>query len=790
LNIFAIGVAAFIILAGGIVTINLYNESIEKENYKDIKNVSYNMEQLIITDNEERLKSYIEMISSNELIVPFLNSDSANDLTSITSELADTNEVDFIIVKGLKSEVALWGNCTDDIKELVYMNLPDLSNAPVTWIDGNIEIGLYMFGAKSLVDENGSIIGTIIAGTKISADKYTNYVKNVFNMDATIFVGDVRESTTIQKDEKRQIGTKLDPKISNVVLIKGENYIGKTTILNIPYVTMYVPILDSNKTPIGILFVGNSLSDLHKRNGQVFISMSILGGILLIISILLARTWLNKMFIKPLMEVSLKIKTVSEGKYNTELIYDMKDYDELQDLYKSFNIMAKEILYSHNKIESIAYFDTLTGMKNRAMLFEKYDATNDNPMGESLKFLMYIDIDELKAINSMLGHKRGDLLIADISKRLFEVVSGYDNYELFRLLGDEFVICRNTDFAMEELHEFAKEVLYSFSEPFYIEGHKMKVTASIGVSYCKNCSEGFCLECNKECIKSLDQLLQDAEIAVYQVKINGKSDYKVFDFTMYNLLKNKAEIENDLKSAIINKEFVLYYQPQYDILTKDFIGFEALIRWEKPGKGLISPAAFIHIAEETGMILAIGKWVLRTACLFVKTINEQYKKEYVVSVNVSVAQLTNDNYVQEVLSAIEEINLNPKFLKLEITESILISSLSAVNNKLIYLKEKGISIALDDFGTGYSSLTYLRELPIDSLKVDKSFIDDICFSNKNIVGDIIRIGHQMNLKVVAEGVEDKEQLDILKQYDCDIIQGYYFSKPLSEKDLINRLNLI
>jgi len=790
LIIFAIGVTAIIIIAGGIVSINLYNGSIEKENYEDIKNVSYNMEQLIITENEERLKSYIEIISNNDLIIPLLKSEDDNDLTTISSELAATKEVDFVLVKSSKSKIALWGNCTDSIKELVDRNLPDSSNAPSTWIDGNIKIGLYMFGAKTLVDENGSAIGTIIAGTKISSDKYIDYVKNVFKMDATIFVGDVRVNTTIQKDEMRQIGTKLDPKISKVVLIKGEDYIGNTTILNMPYVTMYIPIYDSNKTPIGILFIGNSLNDLHKRNAEVFISMCILGGFLLIIASIMAHTWLNKMFIKPLLEVSLKIKTVSEGKYNTKLISDIKDYAEIQDLYNSFNVMANEILYSHKKIESIAYFDTLTGMKNRAMLFEKYDTAADNPMGESLKFLMYIDIDELKAINSMLGHKTGDILISEISKRLFEIVRVNDNYELFRLLGDEFVICRKTNFTMEELHEFAKEVLISFVEPFLIEEHIMKVTASIGVSYCKNCSDGFCAECDKDCRKSLDQLLQDAEIALYQVKINGKSDYKLFDFKMYHLLKNKAEMENDIKNAIINNEFVLYYQPQYDISTKNFIGFEALIRWEKPGKGLISPIAFIHIAEETGMILPIGKWVLRTACQFVKKINEQYKKEYVVSVNVSVAQLINENYVQEVLFAIEEINLNPKFLKLEITESILISSLSAVNDKLIYLKEKGISIALDDFGTGYSSLTYLRELPIDSLKVDKSFIDDICSSNKNIVGDIIKIGHQMNLKVVAEGVEDKEQLDILKIYNCDIIQGYYFSKPLSEKDLIDKLELI
>ena len=618
LNIYAIIVISFVILVGGIALISLFNGSMKKENTENIKNVSYNMQQLIITENEERLKSYIEIISNNELIVPLLKSKGDNSIDSISSESVDREKIDFVTIKSLKSETVLWGNYSDNIKELVDMHLNEINNIPITWIEGNKDIGLYMFCAKSLIDTSGSMIGTIIVGTKISSDEYTEYVKNVFKMDATIFAGDVRVSTTIQKDEKRQIGTTLDPKISNIVLIEGETYIGETTILDMPYLTMYAPIFDSNNKPIGVLFVGNSLRDLHKRNREIIMSVSILGTFLLAIALFAAHTWHNKMFIRPLKEVSSKIKTVSEGKYNTELIYDSKNYDEIQDLYKAFNTMAKEILYSHKKIETIAYNDTLTGIKNRALLFEKYDSVDNNSMGESLKFLMYIDIDELKAINSMLGHKIGDLLITAVSKRLVELVSNHDNYELFRLLGDEFVICRITNFTMIELHQFAKIVLHSFNEPFLVEEHKMRVTASIGVSYCKNCTEGFCVECNKDCKKSLDQLLQDAEIAVYQVKINGKSDYKVFDFKMYSLIKNKADMENDLKNAVRNNEFLLYYQPQYNLLTKEFKGFETLIRWEKPGKGLISPSSFIHIMEETGMIISIGKWVLTTAANLLK----------------------------------------------------------------------------------------------------------------------------------------------------------------------------
>ncbi|MHC1685262.1 MAG: EAL domain-containing protein [Clostridiaceae bacterium] len=789
LNIFAISLISFTIITGCAVAIYSFEQVIKKNYTENIKKVSKNFNEITIEANKQRLDSYMEFISKNGLLVKLLDKKDDQAVETVRSSI-NFNEVNFIIIKNNKSEVTYLGDSSDDINELIARN-PVTGDSESFWVDGNKKIGLYILETKIVKDSDGNNIGSIIAGFKIPADKYTLYIKEVFKMDATIFAGDVRISTTIVKDNKQQVGTTLDSNIADSVLKKGKGYTGDTDIFSTPYVTSYTPIMGPSKTPVGALVVGDSIDNLNKENLKVVISISILGAILFILSIFIANKWLNRKFIKPLEQLSSTMRIVSEGNYNTRIPDNLRNYDEIQNLYKSLGKMTREILFNHEKVKLIAYYDSLTGLENRALLIERYGADNNNTNKnkENIEFLMYLNIDKFKIVNDLLGHRIGDLLIIAISKRLVKIVNNYSCYEVFRLSGDEFVICRKTEFTINELHEFAKEVLDAFREPFFIENNKLDVTISIGIAYCIRANGGYCIGCGDKCEKNIFKLLKDAEIALYQVKSEGKNNYKIFDSEMYESIKSKAEIENELKGALERNELILYYQPQYNVLTDEFKGFEALIRWEKPGKGIISPLAFIPIAEETGLIVEIGEWVLRTACKLVKAINEQYNKEYIVSVNVSVAQLLNDNYEQSVLSVLEEVGLNPRFLELEITESILMRSLAIVNSKLKYLQEQGISIALDDFGTGYSSLTYLRKLPINILKVDKAFVDDICINDRSIIGDIVKIGHNMDLKVVAEGVEVKEQLEFLKQFNCDIIQGYYFSKPLSESDLIEKLNL-
>jgi diguanylate cyclase (GGDEF)-like protein len=738
-----------------------------------------------IANVESRLNYRLDFIINNNLVNELLNS-TENNFYVNNSKSDNLDEIEFTMIKTNNSEKFFGKKCSEESKQLLNKNLNKDINSNITWIDGNKTIGLYIFVLKTLKDSDGYIV----SGAKLSSDKYVDYIKNVFNYDATIFAENLRTNTSIVKDGKRQIGTLLDPKIAHIVLEKGETYVGKANILNSNYISSYTPILGTDNKPIGALFVGSSLTELNRITYQFIISISLLGVTLLFVAMLVCSSWLKVRFLDPLSILSATINLVSKGNYSIKLP-SKKNYDELQELYTSLGKMSEELLLNHEKIESIAYYDSLTGIKNRALLIEKYSNSSVNTASkEKLKCLFYIDIDNLKVVNDFLGHIVGDILIVEVSNILTKIVGSAPDYELFHISGGTFAICRKSNFSIKEIHSFAKEILQAFNEALLIENHKLNASLSIGIAYCTNCDTSFCENCDRNCDKSLYDLLKNAEIALYKVKSEGKNNYKIFDIKMFEDIKNKNEIEKELRFAIQKEELMLYYQPQYNIATDRFRGFEALIRWNRREKGIVSPDDFIPIAEETGLIIPIGNWVLKTACEFIKSVNIQYKKEYVISVNVSAIQLLSNNYVQSVLSILEEVGLNPKYLELEITESILIESLSLVNEKLSYLRDAGISIALDDFGTGYSSLTYLKELPINILKIDKSFVAGICENNESIVGSIVKIGHHMDLVVVAEGVEVKEQLDYLKDFGCNIIQGYYFSKPLSESDALDKIRKI
>lgn len=255
---------------------------------------------------------------------------------------------------------------------------------------------------------------------------------------------------------------------------------------------------------------------------------------------------------------------------------------------------------------------------------------------------------------------------------------------------------------------------------------------------------------------------------------------------MNDAILERMNIEKHLRTALENNEFSLYYQPQLNVKSGKITGFEALIRWNSPQLGMVSPLKFIHIAEDSQLIIPIGEWVLRSACMFIKGLHMQGYTQYTISVNISILQLIQDNFIDVVHNVLDSIGLSPSYLELEITESMLMESFDAINKKLEKLREKGIRIALDDFGKGYSSLNYLKQLPISTLKIDKTFIDNISNSDNSstLSGTIVMLGHNMGLSIVAEGVETKEQFEYLSKHKCDIIQGYLFSKPLQEPDAI------
>ncbi|HCW04489.1 MAG TPA: GGDEF domain-containing protein [Clostridium sp.] len=439
-----------------------------------------------------------------------------------------------------------------------------------------------------------------------------------------------------------------------------------------------------------------------------------------------------------------------------------------------------ELKYYEAELEYIAYHDSLTGLYNRLYMYEtigtRLKKIEENTSRKIVDAMLFMDIDNLKFINDTLGHSFGDKFILEIAMRLLSLTN--NNCELFRLNGDEFIFYIKNVSGKEEIESFASKVIDCFNQTLSIDGHVISASVSIGISLYP--IDG----------KDVDTLLRFADMAMYKVKQKGKNGYCFFNTLIKEEIQARVNIERHLKKALDNDEFILHYQPQIDVETKNIIGFESLVRWLSPDMGLVPPLKFIHIAEETGFIVPLGEWILRTSCQFCKNINRERNTNYKISVNISVMQLLQDNFNDMVERALKDTGLSANLLELEITESIIMESPELIVGKLKQLRQKGISVALDDFGTGYSSLAYLKNIPITTLKIDKLFIDDISSddSNTTLTDSIISLGHKIGLTIVAEGVETTDQLKYLENNKCDMIQGYLFSKPLPPEDISKLLN--
>lgn len=431
-----------------------------------------------------------------------------------------------------------------------------------------------------------------------------------------------------------------------------------------------------------------------------------------------------------------------------------------------------------SEMELIAYYDELTQLPNKFMLFSHYEEEKKGNKTKSKKhpsFFMYMDVDNLKRVNDLHGHIVGDRIIIGIAKYMESILISFPGYELFRLDGDEFGICTSDSVDEESVFRLAKILNDSFSEPFYTDEHVLYASLSIGIRF------------NDNDRLSLDEIMNQAEIAMYEVKQTGKSNFTLYREEMSESLMRRRELEEELKGAVEKNELYLVYQPKMLIETGECYGFEALLRWKSEKRGFISPEIFIEIAEETGLIHSIGQFVIEEACKFSKELNRDRDKKYKISVNVSAIQLLREDFMERFLETIVKYRIQPQELEVEVTESVLMNFMESAVKKLRQLFVLGIDIAIDDFGKGYSSLAYLKTLPVTVVKIDKLFVDDILENEDLIIEDIIDIGHRMGLKVIAEGVELKEQLDYLKEKNCDSIQGYYYSRPLIKEHLIEFL---
>ena len=433
-----------------------------------------------------------------------------------------------------------------------------------------------------------------------------------------------------------------------------------------------------------------------------------------------------------------------------------------------------DIKNAEKKIHSLAYYDALTGLPNKNMLYSYFsNFLLDSQVREKGMAVILLDLDHFKLINDTMGHSFGDYVLQEIAKRIEHFKP--KKSALFRYGGDEFVMLAKCS-SHEKLSGLANKLLSAIACPINIKDTETFISASIGISlYPEN-------GCGAE------TLIKNADTAMNFAKESGRNNYRFYMKSQGENVARRMELSNSLKTALANNELFLNYQPQVNLHTGEIVAFEALIRWNHPKLGHVSPGEFIPIAEETGIILPIGEWVLETACMQNKLWQEKGFAPVKMAVNVSPRQFQDKHFIETVKRVLEVTELDPKYIELEITESIM-QDIEQVNPVLQSLKALGIGFAIDDFGTGYSSLSILRKLPVGVLKIDKSFVDDIGIdlNAEQIIKTIIDMGKNLNFNIIAEGIEKKEQMEFLKKNNCEIAQGYFFDRPLSEHEIEQKL---
>ncbi len=434
---------------------------------------------------------------------------------------------------------------------------------------------------------------------------------------------------------------------------------------------------------------------------------------------------------------------------------------------------TSDIKNKDKQIEHQAYHDALTGLPNRTLAQDRLMVAMTNAKREGDKVvLLFLDLDNFKKINDSLGHQTGDLLIKKVAQRLRNQFQ--DASTVARLGGDEFLIIVEHAATEHGAVALADRLLKIFQKPFELRNQEMSITPSIGVTLYPDDGD------------TPEVMIKNADMAMYQSKNKGKNSYSLFTQAMNKRISKRIQLENDIHQALKNQEFTVFFQPKVATSTAAITGLEALVRWQRQDGTIVSPAEFIPLAEENGQIMQIGEYVLESSCKAMQVFDGLGYKNLTVAVNLSPVQFEQEDLVEKVMTSLRRNGLDPNKLELEVTESALMTDIGSSIEKLNHLSAYGISIAIDDFGTGYSSLYYLKKFPISVLKIDRSFIMDITqeISDAQIVETIIMMAKGLGLKVVAEGVETRAQLELLKTFECEMIQGFYYSRPLPIEDVI------
>lgn len=530
--------------------------------------------------------------------------------------------------------------------------------------------------------------------------------------------------------------------------------------------------------PLGTIYIQTDLHSVYVW--LLWYSLAIL--VIMAFSLKIANRLLlgfQKEITDPILALSKTSEDISErGDYAMRA--NSEAPDEIGQLATSFNLMLDRIQKRDTDLEAeitqrkraearldhLAHYDHVTNLSNRHFFNERLASL----VSRALQFneravVMFIDLDNFKIVNDTLGHDTGDVLLRIVAERLSATLRFGD--VISRIGGDEFAILLENVEKVGQAAIVAEKCLTSLAEPILIDGNELYIGASIGISICPDDAA------------DMHELLKHADTAMYYAKNKGKNTYQLFLPEMKEGAQKRLTLETSLRRALERQEFALYYQPQIDLHTRRIIGVEALIRWIHPELGIVNPDEFIPIAEENGLIVPIGEWVLRTACLQIKAWHELGLKHLTMSVNLSGRQLKEDRLVERIQAIVNETGTDPMSLHLELTESMLMDAGSATIEKLEQICAMGIQLEIDDFGTGYSSMSYLKRYPITTLKVDKSFVRDLPEDTDDaaITSAIIAMAQSLKMHVMAEGVETEEQAEFLQANGCSNAQGYLFSKP-------------
>lgn len=744
-------------------------------------------------------KTEISMLSHDNSLIALLNkndftdSELINTANQILQERKDLNQYCKALTLYDKDRFAIVGSDMDNIETdgrlnltLSYIYATKKSAIGVSgFSDSTFEIGYPIL----TTDINAPPLGYIVSTLHLSY--FDNYLDSIAFGDTGHAVLLDHNGDILYHPNEALLGTRTSSaRLKDIVSDYNNGQLQSSGTfehyyngINQIYGYSIIPELD------WVLLVKQDVSELWSMISLILVLLIFICAVLIIIIVLFAHS-LSKKYTEPIIELRDAMRIASDG--NLAVQSNIKSKNEIGELSKNFNKMLhiirtnyedlesmheellsneEQLRSNYDHIEYLAYHDTLTNLPNKLAFLDYVNAALVSSPGSSKSHAVYfIDLDNFKTVNDTLGHEYGDSLLIHTAKIL---TTHGENGMLARAGGDEFLIFRESIASKDEALDYASSIIDRFRYPIEICGEDIYLSMSIGIAIYPD--NGL----------SPNALIKNADIAMYKSKDTGKNKYTLFDLKMEEELNRNTNIVDILRGAIDNNDIYLQYQPQYELTTKSIVGFEALMRIRSDQLGFITPTEFIPVAEESGLIVELSAWLIREACIFNKKLIDYGIPPRYVSVNISSVQINRPGFISFLSDILDETGLPPQYLVLEITESTLVSSIVDATELLHNLLDLGVKISLDDFGTGYSSLNYLTRMPINTLKIDKSFVDNITTSKKDarIAESIIRLAHSLKIKVVAEGVETEEQLLLLKEQKCDIIQGFVFSTPLHPEEL-------